>query len=255
MDAEQSENATTKTVLNCDSGRMIILEKTQVNSAGNAALLTLAQQGKEEGYILYHELPSCPLDDCHTPGLFLSILTRPSFLPVQEAGMLSAAAAVAAARAIEKLSEIHVRIRWVNDLFHHENKLGAMITSTRLTPEGHWDYVVIGMTICLSPEHFPPKLGDVIRRVFNGELRALPSRLSDAIALEFFNIYDHLTTDRSFMKEYRERSSVIGRRVKVLVGDTYIRGKVIGIDDHACLSVELRSGSHMAISSRSEIVF
>ena len=91
--------------------------------------------------------------------------------------------------------------------------------------------------------------------MFNGELRELPSRLSDAIALEFFSIYDHLSTDRSFMEEYRERSSVLGKRAKVLVGDTFLRGRVVDIDDHACLTVELRSGAQMTVASRSEIVF
>lgn len=250
-----TDSASKRVVLSCESGRMIIVDEQEPPCLGNAALLTMAQEGKEEGYVLFSQLPECPFDDCDTPGLFLSILTRPTTLPVQEAGLLSAAAAVAAARAIERLSESEIRIRWVNDLLHDGEKLGSMSISTRLTPEGQLDYAVIGMMLCLSAEHFPPKLGDVIRRVFNGELRELPSRLSDAIALEFFSIYDRLSTDRSFMEEYRERSSVLGKRAKVLVGDTFLRGRVVDIDDHACLTVELRSGAQMTIASRSEIVF
>lgn len=250
----EERNDRNKNVLSCESGRMIILEESEQPIAGNAPLQELAQRGQEEGYVLFSELPKCPLGDCDGPGMFLSILTRPT-LPVQEAGILSAVAAVAAARAIEKLSESRIRIRWVNDLFHSEDKLCAMVTSSRLSPEGQLEYAVIGMSLCLSNNHFPPKLGDVIRRVFNGELRELPSRLSEAIALEFFTIYDRLKIDRSFMEEYRLRSMVMGKRVKVLVADTYIRGKVVGIDDHACLTVETRSGAQMTISSRSEIVF
>ncbi|MBQ8351249.1 MAG: hypothetical protein IJY20_04295 [Clostridia bacterium] len=251
---ERKSSTGKKSVLSCESGRMIIVEESETPIAGNAPLSELAQNGKEEGYILFSELPACPLDDCDGPGMFLSILTRPA-LPVQEAGILPVVAAVAVARAIEKLSESRIRIRWVNDLFHGEDKLCSMVSSTRLSPEGQLEYAVIGMSLCLSSNHFPPKLGDVIRRVFNGELRELPSRLSDAIALEFFSIYDRLKIDRSFMEEYRLRSMIIGKRVKVLVGDTYIRGRVIGIDDHACLTVELRSGAKMTIASRSEIVF
>lgn len=247
-------NASKKNVLSCESGRMIIVEESEAARRGNAPLLALAQDGAEEGRVLFSELEGCPFDDCETPGLFLSLLTRPT-LPLGEVGLLPAIAAVAVSRAIEKLSETRVRIRWVNDIYHGDEKLCAMVTSTRLSPEGTLDYAVIGMTLCLSTDHFPPKLGDVIRRVFNGELRELPSRLSEAIALEFFAIYDHLATDRSFMDEYRERSTVIGRRAKVLVGDTYLRGRIVEIDDHAGLTVELRSGARMTVSSRSEIVF
>lgn len=243
-----------KNILTCESGRMVIIEEREAPAAGNGPMLELAQAGKEEGYILFSPLPACPLDDCEGGGMFLSLLTRPT-LPASEAGLLQAAAAVAVARAIEKLSESRIRIRWVNDLFHGNEKLCAMVTSAKLAPEGQFEYVIIGMALCLSGRHFPPKLGDVIRRVFNGELRELPSRLSDAIALEFFAIYDHIKTNRRFLEEYRERALVIGKRVKVLVGDTYLRGRVTGIDDHACLTVELRSGATMTVASRSEIVF
>lgn len=251
MKAEGSSN---KSILNCESGRMLIVEESDTPLAGNAPMLQIAQDGREEGYILFSKLPDCPLSECDGPGMFLSILTRPT-LPVQEAGILPAVAAVAVARAIERLSESRIRIRWVNDLFHEHDKICSMVTSTRLSPEGQLEYAVIGMALCLSTEHFPPKLGDVIRRVFNGELRELPSRLGDAIALEFFTIYDRLKIDRSFMEEYRERSMMIGKRAKVLVGDTYLRGRITGIDEHAGLTVELRGGATMTVASRSEIIF
>ncbi len=243
-----------KTVLTCESGRMVIIEECEAARGGNAPLLALAQEGKEEGYILASTLEGCPFDDCDTPGLFLSILLRPT-IPVQDAGLLSAAAAVAVAKAVERLSEIRVDIRWVNDLFHAGHKMAAMVTSTRLTPEGQFDYAVLGIALCLSPAHFPPKLGEVIRRVFRDELRALPIRLAEAIAEEFFAIYDRLGSDRSFMDEYRARSMVIGKRAKILVGDTFLRGRIADIDEHAYLSVALRSGRRMTVSSRSEIVF
>ena len=250
----QSTGAGKKNVLSCESGRMIIIEESTTPLAGNAAILALAQEGKEEGYVLFSELPQCPLDDCGGRGLFLSLLTRPT-MPVQEAGLLSALAAVAAARAIEKVSGTPIRIRGVNDLIHDGEKICTMTTSSRLLPEGELEYAAIGMSLCLSGEHFPPKLGDVINRVFNGELRDLPSRLSEAIALEFFNLYDQMKTDRSFLQEYRTRTTILGKRVKVLVGNTYMRGRVIDIDEHACLTVALRGGERVTVSSRSEVVF
>ena len=251
---ENISNQGRKSILSCESGRMLIVEKTEEPQEGNATMLALAQSGKEEGYVMFSELPECPLDDCGGQGLFLSLLTRPT-MPIAEVGILSAVTAVAVARAIERVSEVQVGIRWVNDIFHGEDKMCAITTSSRLLPNGTAEYVVFGISLCLSGEHFPPKLGDVIRRVFNGETRDLPSRLSDAIALEFFTIYDRLKSDRSFIEEYRSRSTVIGKRVKVLVGDVYIRGKVVGIDDRACLTVEFRRGARMTVSSRAEIVF
>jgi biotin-(acetyl-CoA carboxylase) ligase len=111
------------------------------------------------------------------------------------------------------------------------------------------------MTIALSPQDFQPKLGDVIRQVFGDEAKALSTRLSEHILTEFFTIYDTMLTDHAFLEEYRDRSNIIGHRVRVLVGHKYARGRVAGIDDHALLLVRLNDGRELTVSSRSEVVF
>ena len=173
----------------------------------------------------------------------------------QKAGILSAVTAVAAARAIEEIADTEISIRWVNDLFSPHHKLGAMMTSGRITPNGYLDYAVIGMTIALSPEDFQPKLGDVIRQVFGDESKTLSTRLTEHILLEFFTIYDRMMTDRAFLSEYRERSSIIGRRVRVLRAGRYARAQVVDIDEAAQLVVRFRDGSEATVSSRSEVIF
>ena len=254
MDNERNVISETKSVITCESGRMVIIEQESRERADNARVLELARNGKEEGYALFSETTDSTVLHPGGPGLFLSILARP-MMHAQKAGLLSAATAVAVARAMESVSDLSIRIRWVNDLYCDTQKLAAMMTSARIKPNGYFDYAVIGITVSLSPGHFQPKLGDVIRRVFNGELRSLGTRLSEAIVREFFSIYDKMAVDGSYLEEYRTRSMVIGRRVKVLVGDTYVRARIVGIDDNACLTVEVKGGEKMTVSSRSEIVF
>ncbi len=250
MGAEQAKE---RTVLSCESGRMVIIEQTERERADNARVLELAGEGKEEGYVLYSETADGVLD-ANAPGLFLSILLRPTF-HAERAGLLSAATAVAVSRAIERVADISVGIRWVNDLFCGGDKLAAMMTSARIKPNGYFDYAVIGITVSLSPTHFGARLGDVVRRVFNGELRPLPARLAEAIVYEFFSVYDKMGSDRSFLDEYRRRSTLMGKRVKVLLGDTYVPARVFGIGEDATLHVRLRKGTELAVASRSEVVF
>ena len=238
-----------KTVLSCKSGRMVIIEKSVRECAGNARVLELAQEGHEEGYVLYSET-----EGEEAPSLFLSLLVRPVF-HAENAGLLSAATAVAVSRAIERVSTAKVGIRWVNDLFADGEKLGAMMTSARVRPNGYFDYAVIGITLSLPSALFESRLGDVVRRVFNGELRPLSARLTEAVVQEFFAIYDGLSGDRSFLEEYRRRSTVIGKRVKVLLGENYLPARVFGIGDDATLHVRLRNGTEVAVASRSEVVF
>ena len=255
MDTERVTSVSpAKTVLSCERGRMVIIEQDERERVDNARMVELAQGGKEEGYVLFSETSDGTPLEPGTPGLFLSILLRP-VTPVQRAGLLSAATAVAVARAIEKLADVQVGIRWVNDLFCGKDKMAAMMTSARIKPNGYFDYAVIGITVTLSPDHFQPKIGDVIRRVFNGELRPLSVRLTEAIVREFFLLYDRLSSDNEFLPEYRSRSTVLGKRAKVLVGDTFLRARVLDIDEDGGLTVQLRGGAKMKVSSRSEIVF
>lgn len=254
MDTERTSVSSSKTVLSCESGRMVIIEQDDRERVDNARVVELAQGGKEEGYVLFSETADGTPLEPGTPGLFLSILLRP-VMHVQRAGLLSAAAAVAVARAIEKVADLHVGIRWVNDLFVGNHKISAMMTSARIKPNGYFDYAVIGITVTLSPDDFQPRIGDVIRRVFNGELRSLSVRLTEAIVREFFALYDHLSTDSGLLPEYRSRSTVLGKRAKVLVGDTFLRARVLDIDEDGGLTVQLRGGAKMKVSSRSEIVF
>lgn len=243
-----------KWVLSCPNGRMAVVEQVSEAVASNDTLAEMARAGKEEGYAIFAETDDNGLLANGAPGLFLSILVRPG-IHAGKAGILSAIAAVAAARAIEAISDNEISIRWVNDLFSSTHKLGAMMTSGRITPNGYLDYAVIGMAIALSPEDFQPKLGDVIRQVFGDESEALSTRLCEHILFEFFAIYDRMMTDHAFLDEYRERSNVIGRRVRVLRRGRYVRAQVVGIDDNAMLIVRLRDGSELSVSSRSEVIF
>lgn len=241
-------------VLSCPNGRMVVLEQVEGAQASNATLVEMARAGKEEGYALFAETEENGLLDNGAPGLFLSLLVRPG-IHAKKAGLLAALTAVAVARAIEKIANTEISIRWVNDLFSPHHKIAAMMTSGRITPSGYLDYAVIGITIALSPEDFQPKLGDMIRQVFGDEAKALSTRLTEHILLEFFTLYDRMLTDRAFLDEYRRRSNIIGRRVRVLVGDTYVHAHVAGFDDGASLVVRFRDGREMTVSSRSEIVF
>ncbi len=240
-------------VIACPNGRMVVLERIDEAEAGNEALAEQARGGREEGYALFAEMRHNGLGRGDSPGLYLSLLVRPT-IPARQAGALSAIAAVAVSRAIERVSNMEARIRWVNDVYYGNHKLAAMMTSARITPNGYLDYAVIGITLALTHEDFQPKLGDVVRQVFAGEAPSLAMRLTETILQEFFLLYDDMMTDHSYMDEYRRRSTVIGKRVRVLSGAKFVRARVLDVDENACLTVELKNGQRMTVSSRSEVV-
>ena len=84
----------------------------------------------------------------------------------------------------------------------------------------------------------------------------MSERLTEAFIGEFFALYENYDSDRTFMREYKERSLLIGRRVKVRDGnEQLLPGKVCDVDNDARLIVETKDGERIAVTSRSEIIF
>lgn len=242
-----------KKVITLPHGRMVILEELNEEETDAPTLIEMAQAGQGGGYVRYCAAEENTVNPSDAPGLTLRILIRPT-MHARHAGQLSALTAVAVARAIERHSDMKISIRWVNDLYSGTRKIGAVLTNAQVNTAGYYEYAVIRISLALAPEDFPPRLGDVVRRVFRNETVSLTANLAESIIEEFFTLYDTEGSHTDYMADYRKRLTVIGRRVKVLTGVRYERGRVADIDANACLLVRLPRGRTFLVSSRSEIV-
>ena len=101
---------------------------------------------------------------------------------------------------------------------------------------GKIDTVVVGIGINYKTEDFPQ---DLEKRAGSVAMdTSVPrNRLAAAVINEFWEIYSHLT-DRSFMKEYREYSNVIGKEIRFLEQGEWREGRALDIDDDGGLVVE-----------------
>lgn len=95
----------------------------------NAALRARAAQGAPEGLVLIAQAQSAgrgrngrPFFSPPGSGLYMSILLRPE-LGARQAVRITAMAAVAAARAAERLCGAEIGIKWVNDLMRDGRKV------------------------------------------------------------------------------------------------------------------------------------
>ena len=96
----------------------------------NAALRSRADAGAREGLVLIAQAQSAGRGrgghSFYSPpgGLYMSILLRPEIGARQAVG-LTAMAAVAAARAAERLCGVPITIKWVNDLWKNGKRSAA----------------------------------------------------------------------------------------------------------------------------------
>lgn len=189
-------------------------------------------------------------------GLYMSFLLYPD-IKVEKAYMLTCAAAVATARAIGSVTGIEPSIKWVNDLYLGDKKICGILTEGIISMEtGGLEYAVVGIGINIfAPfEGFPAEIKDIAGAIYEGGEAPdnVRNRICAAVIDNFLEITDSKSDD--FIKEYKDRSNLIGAYVKVNpYGDSGKKlngyAKVLDIDDDCHLVVEYEDGTKEALSS------
>lgn len=177
----------------------------------------------------------------------MSILLRPE-LHAQKAVLLTTLAAVSAAKAIEKVCGIGIGIKWVNDLYYNERKVAGILTEGGINMEtGMMEYAVVGIGVNVSTSSFPEEIKNTAASVANGR------RISRSyLAAQIIN---HLIAElpgleaRSYMREYKARSIILGKDIYVLKKGEQIPAVALDIDENAALLVRYTDGSVEQLSS------
>lgn len=181
----------------------------------------------------------------HSPdanGIYMSLILRPDF-PADKAVMITSMTAVAVARAIERLADVQVQIKWVNDLYIDGRKVCGILCEAGMDFEsGRLEYAVVGIGVNTARAEFPDEIKDIATSVGNVCGKDISkNRLIAEICNCMEEMYDQLE-DGAFMEESRRRSNVIGRNVVVLRGNDRIPAKALDIDDQGSLVVETQEG-------------
>lgn len=181
----------------------------------------------------------------HSPdasGIYMSLLIRPK-LPAEKAVMITSMTAVAVARAIERLADVKVEIKWVNDLYIAGRKVCGILCEAGMDFEsGQLEYAVVGIGVNTARAEFPEELQDIATSVGNVCGHDISkNRLIAEICNCMEEMYGQLG-DGAFMAESRARSNVIGQQIVVLRGEERIPAKAIDIDDQGSLVVETAEG-------------
>ena len=184
-------------------------------------------------------------------GLYMSVILRPDF-SIKTAPLITSAAAVACAEAIESLCRADVRIKWVNDLYIGGKKICGILTEASVDMEMRaLDVAVVGIGINVR------KIADS----FDEELRSRASSIEDetgevldrnelcAAIINHFEQYLGKIENREYLREYRRRELLTGNIITANVGSESITGKAVGIDRNANLMIETENGIVRSLSS------
>ncbi len=231
--------------------------KKQVTST-NSVVKSYAQQGKAENYVLFSESQTegrgrlgRRFESPDKTGLYMSLLLRPK-MSAKDALFITTSAAVAVARAIEKLSgkENEAKIKWVNDIFINDLKVCGILTEASMDFEsGGLEYAVLGIGVNIyHSDIFDNELEGIAGGVFDKKVRNVKNRFACEILREL-EFCLKAENREEILSEYKKRSYLDGRSVSVISPKESYPATVLGIDDEARLIVKTKDGEIKTISS------
>ncbi|MFH0932816.1 MAG: biotin--[acetyl-CoA-carboxylase] ligase [Nitrospirota bacterium] len=232
-------------------GRKIFFYET-IDST-NTVATGLAEKGEVEGAVV--------ISDCQNKGrgrlgrhwvsppganIYMSVLLRPD-IELRNATLLTIMAAVACTVALRRVTDLTVTIKWPNDLIVSDKKLGGILTEMRITRK-KIEYAITGIGINVNMDS--DVLPDAIKEVATSakmETGKLHSRTE--IITEILNEINHWYSilkekrRRELLTQWKQLTSTLGRKVKIILGKETLTGLAESIDDEGMLILRLPSGA------------
>lgn len=221
----------------CSSTQLDAKLGMEANHEGNTLYLANSQSaGKGRFGRRYY----CP----DQGGIYMSLHLKPQLPP---AGLPPYTLMVAAAicKAIKNLILIDVSIKWVNDIYYREKKIGGILTEAITSIEtGLVTDVIIGVGFNMAISTFPEELKTKAGSLFEGHCPITRNDLICEIWKEFFQ-----TDVDELVYLYKERSLVLGRTVTFEQNQQTYQGIAKDISDTGQLLVQLDKKKEIWLNS------
>ncbi len=167
-------------------------------------------------------------------GLYMSLLVSPP--EGTDCGLITVLAAVAVCRAIEGMTCLQPKIKWVNDLFLRGKKVCGILA------EGLGGPVIIGVGVNLRTPAggFPPEAGPAGALDAPIEAPTLAGHIVQYI-LDGMEKPD----DPSILDAYRQRMPLTGRDIRYTQNGNEKNARVTGVAPDGGLMIEDETGPHI----------
>ena len=248
-------------IMRTSDGKILHLECYDTLPSTHELARKYARLGFNDGYVIFSENQTAydslgrPLAEGKSEsGVFLSCILRPSIFPSQ-AGLLSAMSAVALYNALEEQTEKELGIGWVSDIFCDGKRIGTTVAEGKLDSFNTYEYIIISFYVRLTDENFPPRLSDLIKKVFESENTSLSLIVAKKILAKFFELYPRrIKTPERFMEIYKRKFALAGLRTKYADGAKKKKCKILGINADGRIIVENTKGELINVSGARNIV-
>ena len=177
-------------------------------------------------------------------GIYMSVILKLG-LAFSDAVLVTTAASVAVCKAVEAVSDVQPKIKWVNDILVDEKKVCG-ISCEAVSSGDTVDSVILGIGVNFSSQDFPKELRETAGVLFT-EPRVSRNELIAEILKNILSETEDLLS-RKFINEYRKRSAVLGNPIRYLENNIWHDADAIGIDENGGLVI-LENGKEKILVS------
>lgn len=171
-------------------------------------------------------------------GVYFSFFFK-SLYSFEEISKITIIAAVAIAKAIEKLASLKVQLKWINDILIDNSKVGGILCENILSDDNkNIEYTIVGIGINVKKINFPRELQGIASSLENFSAvdinRAL---LIETIRNNFFNMLQN--KDFDYLTYYRSRSATIGKNIIVFENNISYNAHAVDINNNGELIIQV----------------
>lgn len=184
-------------------------------------------------------------------GIYMSIILRPNLTAIDSV-LITTSSSVAICDAIYKVTGIQSQIKWINDIFINNKKVGGILTEASTNFEsGTIDYLILGIGINFynPKENFPCELKEIASSIYAGNCNGINRNMLCSEIIN--NILDMIPKIKSyeFISEYKKRSIILNEEIMYTTGGVSSKGKAIDINRDGSLVVRHEDGSIKILNS------
>ena len=184
-------------------------------------------------------------------GIYMSIILRPT-LTAMDSVLITTSSSVAICDALHKVTGIECQIKWINDIYINNKKIGGILTEASTNFEsGTIDYLILGIGINFNnpKDNFPDDLKEIADSLYNGNSNGINRIILCAEILNNILRIIPKIKDYNFISEYKKRSIILNQEIMYTSGGIYSKGRAIDINNDGSLVIKHDDGSIKILNS------
>lgn len=174
-------------------------------------------------------------------GIYLSLILRPKMLP-SRASLLTLLCAVSLCEAIKKICDVETQIKWPNDIWLSNKKVGGILTELNAEMDAV-NFVIAGIGLNVNNDKKSLVSGATSLREHKDESLDRIHLLQEILRrIETNYLLLQEKDGRGLVEKARTYSLTLGRRVRVYVRKEQVEGEALDIDTDGGLLLRKDSG-------------